>query len=277
MQVRKPAVANIFYPEDKESLLSSIKECFLHEYGPKSLPPPKDQRKFISLIVPHAAYIYSGPIAANSYYYASSYKPDLVVLIGPNHYGIGSGVATMKGIWETPLGSIEVDDEAVDIVVKESGIIDIDFYAHSRDHCLEVQLPMLQFIYDHKFKILPIILWMQDRETAEDIGKALAVIAKQKNTLLIASSDFTHYEPNEVAHKKDKELIKCIEELDLLKYYTVLERLDVTACGYGAMASVMYASKLLGASKGELIRYATSGDISGNKDSVVGYASMMIT
>ncbi len=276
MQVRKPAVSGIFYPANKESLLSSIKDCFMHEYGPRILPPLKEDNRFIALIVPHAAYTYSGPIAANCYYYASSLKPDLIILIGPNHYGIGSGIASMKGIWETPLGRVEVDNEAVDKVVEISKIVDIDIYAHSKDHCLEVQLPFLQFIYD-SFKILPILLWMQDRRTAEDVGKALADIAKERNTLLIASSDFTHYESNEVAYKKDNELIKCIEELDLLRYYTVLERSNITACGYGAMASIIYASKLLGAEKGELVRYATSGDIAGNKDSVVGYASMIIS
>ncbi len=276
MQVRRPAVSGIFYPADKESLLSSIKDCFLHQYGPRTLPPIKEDKKFFAIIVPHAAYTYSGPIAANSYYYASSLKPDLIVIIGPNHYGLGSGIASMKGIWESPLGTIEVDDEAVDKVVEISKIVDIDSYAHSKDHCLEVQLPFLQFIYDN-FKILPILLWMQDKQTAEDIGEALAEIAKTKNTLLIASSDFTHYEPNDVAHKKDAELIRCIEDLDLLKYYTVLERLNITACGYGAMASIIHASKLLGAEKARLIRYATSGDIAGNKDSVVGYASMIIS
>ena len=276
MQVRKPAVSGIFYPADKESLLSSIKDCFMHEYGPRALPPLKEQIKFTAIIVPHAAYTYSGPIAANSYYYASVLKPDLVILIGPNHYGLGSGIASMKGIWQTPLGEVEIDGHAVDKVVEVSKMVDIDPFAHSRDHCLEVQLPFLQFIYNN-FKILPIVLWMQDKRTAEDIGKALAEVARDKNTLLIASSDFTHYEPNEVAHKKDMELIRCIEDLDLLKYYTVIERLDLTACGYGAMASVIHASKLLGAEKGELIRYATSGDIAGNKDSVVGYASMIIS
>lgn len=276
MQVRKPAVSGIFYPADKESLLSSIKECFLHQYGPRALPPSKESRTFYAIIVPHAAYTYSGPIAANSYYHASSFKPDLIVIIGPNHYGIGSGIASMKGIWETPLGTIEVDEEAVDKIVRISKIVDIDSFAHSRDHCLEVQLPFLQFIYDN-FKILPIVLWMQDKRTAEDIGRVLVEIVKDKNTLLIASSDFTHYEPNEIAYKKDKELIKSIEELDLSKYYTILEKLNLTACGYGAMASIIHASKLLGAERGELIRYATSGDIAGNKNSVVGYASMIIS
>ena len=278
MRVRKPAVAGVFYPADKESLLSSIKDCFLHDHGPRSLPPASDKNRFIAIIAPHAAYQYSGPVAAHAYYYASILKPELIILIGPNHYGLGSGVASMKEcLWQTPLGYVKVDDSAVEQAVKVSGIIDINDYSHSKDHCLEVQLPMLQFIYKHEFKILPIILWMQDKDTAEDIGKAIAEVAKSKDTLLIASSDFTHYEPNDVAHKKDNELIKAILELNIVKFYTILERLDVSACGYGAIAAIIHASRLLGASKGELLKYATSGDIAGNKDSVVGYAAIMIS
>jgi len=278
MRVRKPAVAGSFYPAKKDELLQMIENCFMHPYGPGKKPPVSNGKRIIGMVCPHAGYMYSGPVAAQSYYEASSLKADLIVMIGPNHYGIGSGIATMKeGSWETPLGFVDVNTNAAERVVKLSGIVDYDDVAHSEDHCLEVQLPMLQYIYKHKFKILPIILWMQDRETAVGIGKTIAEIVKNENALLIASSDFTHYEPNEQAHRKDGELIKTILELDVSKYYTVLERLNVTACGYGAIASIMTAAKILGARKGELLKYATSGDIAGNKSSVVGYASILFT
>ncbi|MFQ5940638.1 MAG: AmmeMemoRadiSam system protein B [Nitrososphaerales archaeon] len=281
MRVRKPAVAGSFYPDSNHDLLQMIEKCFSHSYGPQKKPPAdrdrdKD-RKIIGMVCPHAGYMYSGPVAANSYYAASSLKIDLVVMIGPNHYGVGSGVATMKeGSWETPLGSISVDTKAAEKVVKISGIIDFDDDAHKEDHCLEVQLPMLQYIYKD-FEIVPIIMWMQDKDTADDVGKAVAEIVKDRNYLLIASSDFTHYEPNEEAHRKDNELIKTILELDVNKYYTVLRRLQVSACGYGAIASIMIASKILGAKKGELLKYATSGDVVDKKDSVVGYGSILFT
>jgi len=278
MRVRKPAVAGSFYPAKKDELLQMIERCFMHSYGPGKKPPASNGKKIIGMVCPHAGYMYSGPVAAHSYYEASSLKADLIVMIGPNHYGIGSGIATMKeGSWETPLGFVDVNINTAAQVVKSSGIVDFDDAAHSEDHCLEVQLPMLQYIYKHRFEILPIILWMQDRETAVDVGKAIAEIAKDKNVLLIASSDFTHYEPNEQAHRKDNELIKTILELDVSRYYTVLERLNVTACGYGAIASIMTAAKILGAMKGELLKYATSGDIAGDKSSVVGYASILFT
>ena len=275
MRVRKPAVAGSFYPANKDALLQAIENCFMHSYGPQKKPPVESGRKIIGMVCPHAGYMYSGPVAAHSYYAASSLNVDLVIMIGPNHYGIGSGVATTKeGFWETPLGLIDVDNNAAENVAKISGIVDFDDYAHSEDHCLEVQLPMLQYIYE-QFKILPIIMWMQDKDTATDVGKAVAEIVKDRNALLIASSDFTHYEPNEEAHRKDKELINAILELDVNRYYTVLRKLEVSACGYGAIASVMIAAKILGAKKGELLKYATSGDVAGKKDSVVGYGSIL--
>jgi hypothetical protein len=278
MRVRKPAVAGSFYPAAKEQLLNMVEGCFLHSHGPGKRPPAGNGRKIIAIVCPHAGYMYSGPVAAYSYYYASSIKPDVVIMIGPNHYGIGSGIATMKeGSWETPLGSVSVSSSAAEQLVKTSGIVDFDDAAHSEDHCLEVQLPMLQYIYDHKFEIVPIIIWMQDRESALDIGRGIAEIAKDRKALIIASSDFTHYEPNEQAHRKDGELIKTVLELDVSKYYGVLERLNVTACGYGAIASVMAAARILGAEKGELLKYATSGDIAGNKSAVVGYGSILFT
>lgn len=279
MRVRKPAVAGSFYPASKDALLQMIESCFMHSYGPQKKPPTDNvDGKIIGMVCPHAGYMYSGPVAAHSYYAASSMDIDLVIMIGPNHYGIGSGVATMKeGVWETPLGLVNVDSNAAESVAKVSGIVDFDDAAHSEDHCLEVQLPMLQYIYK-QFRILPIIMWMQDKETAVDVGKAVAEIIKDgKNVLLIASSDFTHYEPNEEAHRKDNELIKTILELDVNKYYAVLRRLEVSACGYGAIASVMIAAKTLGAKRGELLKYATSGDVAGKKDSVVGYGSILFT
>ena len=277
MRVRKPAVAGSFYPSNKHELVQMIENCFTHPYGPRKKPPTDIERKIIGMVCPHAGYAYSGSVAAHSYYAVSSLNTDIVIMIGPNHYGIGSGVATTSVCyWETPLGVIGVDDRAAESVVKISGIVDIDDSAHTEDHCLEVQLPMLQFVYEN-FKILPIIMWMQDMETASDVGKAIAEICKDRNALLIASSDFTHYEPNEVAYRKDNELFKTILDLDLNKYYTVLRRLRVSTCGYGAIASVMFAAKILGAKKGELMKYATSGDITDKKDSVVGYGSIIFT
>ncbi len=285
MKVRRPSVAGVFYPSSRDDLINAIKECFLHKLGPNTLPEPKAKEKgkgkVVAVVCPHAAYVYSGAVAAHSYYHTYlNIQPDVVILLGPNHYGLGSGVASMKKCyWDTPLGRVRVNDRMVDMIVKASGIVDIDDYAHSRDHCLEVQLPMLQYINAYEFTIVPIVLWMQDKETAVELGNALTEVIKDSNgmdILLIASSDLTHYEPYEQAYRKDNELIKAIEALDLSRYYTVLERLDVSACGYGAIASVIAACKALGFSRGRLLKYATSGDVTGDKGSVVGYPSIAI-
>ena len=278
MQIRTPAVAGMFYPKMQQDLKTTIKDCFLHQYGPGKLPPSTEDGKIFGVICPHAGYMYSGPVAAHSYYAISSLKPDLVIIIGPNHWGVGCNVATMKEVvWKTPLGDVEVDTNAAVEANKNSKLIELDFLSHSKDHSLEVQLPMLQEIYSHKFKILPIILIDQSYNSAREIGLAIAKLIKNKNAVIIGTSDFTHYEKNEFAHKQDKALIEPILKMDVDKFYRILQENQVSACGYGAIASTMVACKELGATKGSLSKYATSGDVTGEKDSVVGYASIIFS
>jgi MEMO1 family protein len=278
---RAPAVAGIFYPSDASELYQLVELSFKEQrFGPGHLPPSEEfnRRRIYGIVSPHAGYVYSGAVAANGYYETSSMNFDRIVMIGPNHYGIGTGIATVRnGIWETPLGQVEVDSELTSQIAENSSILDFDELAHSRDHCLEVQLPFLQYIKKNQFKIVPIIMIMQDKVTASDIGESIANSTRNLNTLLIASSDFTHYEPNDEAHRKDNELIKAILSLDISNFYTTFERLNVSACGYGAIASIMTAAKALGATKGELLRYATSGDVIGDTNNVVGYASIIFT
>jgi len=277
MQIRTPAVAGMFYPGEKNELKESIHQCFLHSFGPGKLPPTEEKKKIYGVICPHAGYIYSGPIACHSFYSISSESPELFIIIGPNHWGVGSNVAAMKDCsWETPLGQVEVDSDAASELSKISNIVDLDFFSHTKEHSLEVQVPMLQEVYS-KFKILPIILIDQEKNAAEEIGEAVAIISKQKNSMIIGSSDFTHYEPNEFAHEQDKALIEPILDLDVDQFYKVLYEKNVTACGYGAIASTMIACKKLGATKGELLKYATSGDVTGDTSSVVGYGSIIFT
>jgi AmmeMemoRadiSam system protein B len=277
MQIRTPAVAGMFYPGEKNELKESIHQCFLHSFGPGKLPPTEEKKKIYGVICPHAGYMYSGPIACHSFYSISSESPELFIIIGPNHWGVGCNVAAMKDCsWETPLGQVEVDSDAASELSKISNIVDLDFFSHTKEHSLEVQVPMLQEVYS-KFKILPIILIDQEKNAAEEIGEAVATISKQKNSMIIGSSDFTHYEPNEFAHDQDKALIEPILDLDVDQFYKVLYEKNVTACGYGAIASTMIACKKLGATKGELLKYATSGDVTGDTSSVVGYGSIIFT
>ena len=267
----------MFYPNSPQELRDAIDGSFCNSrFGPGKMPPKSGSRRRIyGIVSPHAGYAYSGAVAANGFYEISSVDFHDAIVVGPNHYGIGSGVAAMKeGTWETPLGGVQVNSELAMKVAEKSKLVDFDDFAHSRDHCLEVQLPFLQY-FRQEFKIAPFILIMQDIDTAFDLGKAIADSVDIDKTLLVASSDLTHYEPNGEAHRKDNELIKAMLTLDVHKFYAVLERLDVSACGYGAIASIMIAAKSLGATKGELLKYATSGDVTGDTSAVVGYSSVV--
>ena len=256
--IRKPVVAGQFYPGTKNELEEMIDSCIQHKFGPGN--QIQNDERIYGVISPHAGYVYSGPTACHSYKAISFKNPELVIILGPNHFGVGKDVATMVDAqWETPLGLVEVDSEAAREISNNSKYIEIDEFSHSRDHSLEVQIPMLQSIFSEKFKILPIILRDQSLEMAKNVGNAVAQIAKSRNAMIVASSDFTHYEENSFAHSQDKALIEPILEMDIEKFYSVLMEKRVTACGYGAMASVMIACKNLGAVKGELLSYTTSG------------------
>ena len=277
MQMRTPAVAGMFYPAEKNELKKTIHDSFVHEFGPGKFPPSDSKKKIYGVICPHAGYVFSGPIACHSFYAISSKSTNLFIIVGPNHWGIGCNVASMKdATWQTPLGNVEVDSDSATELAKFSEIIDLDFFSHTKEHSLEVQVPILQEMYS-EFKILPIVLIDQSITAAKEVGAAIVEIAKKKNVMIIGSSDFTHYEENEFAHKQDKALIEPILKMDVEGFYKVLSEKSVTACGYGAIASTMIASKELGATKGELLKYATSGDITGDTSSVVGYGSIIFT
>lgn len=271
--VRSPVVAGQFYPGTATDLKAMIASCNTHKHGPGSIQAGDDA--VYGVVSPHAGYMYSGPTACHAYRSVSRQNPELVVIVGPNHYGIGKDAATMADArWETPLGPVVVDSEAASNLSSISGTVQIDYHSHSKDHSLEVQIPMLQSTFPRGFEILPIILLSQDRDTAEDVGKAISKVAKKKRTVIVASSDFTHYEEQSFARSQDMALIEPILDMDVGRFYDVLERRRVSACGYGAIASVMTACSNLGATRGKLLSYATSGDVTGDAGSVVGYGAI---
>ncbi len=279
---RPPYVAGTFYESDREKLISQIEWCFMHELGPGKLPSVPNERRKQSLgfVVPHAGYMYSGPIAAHAYYdLASEGVPETVIVIGPNHTGIGTAVATMvEGVWETPLGEVPVDGELAKKLVKESSYLDIDVDALLYEHSIEVQLPFLQYIYDSKVKFVPIAISLQLPEVAHDLASAIryAVEAIGRDVVLIATTDWTHYEPHEIAYEKDREAINRALSIDPEGFFKIVEEKRVSACGYGAVAVLLYLARSYGVKSAELLKYATSGDITGRRDSVVGYASIRV-
>jgi len=265
--MRREVVAGAFYEGEKSRLEEQLTECF-------SGVIREEKENVLGAVVPHAGYMYSGGVAANVY--AKLPAADTFVILGPNHHGMGSLIAVSADTWVTPLGEVEVDTAFVNALPKR--IIDVDETAHKYEHSIEVQLPFLQFLFGKHFRFVPICMGLSDEETAKEIGEDLAgTIAKFDNkVVVIASSDFTHYEPDRIAREKDEYVIEAITELDVGKFYNRIYGRDSTACGVCPIAAMMHAAKKLGARKGELIKYATSGDIIGDRSSVVGYGGIII-
>jgi AmmeMemoRadiSam system protein B len=277
MFVRKPAVAGQFYPADAKELSDLVDQCYLHPLGPGRSPPaPRTKADIVAVVCPHAGYVYSGPVAAHSFLHVSSLPdPELIIVVAPNHYGLGSGVSTFRsGEWETPLGRLRVDSKAAEKLVSLADVVVFDPDAHRLEHSLEVQLPFLQRIYGDFVPILPISLIFQDIDTVKTLSSALTELLKGRKAVVVASSDLTHYEQADVARKKDTVLMQQVLRMDLEGFYATLERLNVTACGFGAIATVMEAAKGIGLSRAELLKYATSGDTTGDNLQVVGYGAL---
>jgi AmmeMemoRadiSam system protein B len=278
LKIRRPTQAGAFYEGDAEALKIQIENCFFKDFGPKKLPKVNENgsRKIVGLVCPHAGYMFSGSVAANAYFeLASDGKPDTVVILGPNHTGYGSGLAVAgEGLWRTPLGDVEVDGATASQIVQKARIVDVDELAHRFEHSVEVQLPFLQYLYGSEFKFVPMCFQMQDLASAVEVGKALAAVLAGKNAVVIASSDMTHYEPQRNAEAKDMMALKAVEAMDEKRLYSVIEKQNVTACGYGPIAALIVAAKGLGVKEANLLCYKTSGDVTGDYSSVVGYASV---
>lgn len=263
--MRQTAVAGQFYPADPKHLKRELNRCFSHS--------TLNARDVIGAVVPHAGYIYSGITAA--YVYNALPEAETYVFIGPNHTGLGSAVAVSLDNWKTPLGIIPSD---VDFAKKLAGsIIDMDETAHRFEHSIEVQLPFLQYRFFHDFKIVPVCMSLQDQETAAEVGSLLAEAIKNSNkrVVIIASSDFSHYLPDKTARDTDAYLIESLLGQDVDEFYRRIARKAATACGYGPISAMLTASMALGASKGTLLTYATSADVTGDTSGVVGYAGII--
>jgi len=273
-------VAGSFYPGTKAALTREIEQCFTHRLGPGRLPAlvQVGERRLVGLVCPHAGYMYSGPVAARSYFeLANDGKPTTIVIIGPNHTGEGSGVSMMsEGVWETPLGQVEVDHETADAISKASGIIDLDDRAHLHEHSIEVQLPFLQFVLQSRFEFVPICMMMQDQETSFEVGNAVGNALKGRDAVIIASSDMTHYESADSAKRKDRLAIDAILALDDAKLQETVESHRISMCGHGPVASMIAASRILNGKTARLLGYSTSGDITGDNSADVGYLAVSV-
>ena len=279
--IRKPAVAGTFYSEDRKSLENQIEKCFLHPLGPGKIPNLSSKRegKILGLISPHAGYVYSGPVAAWGFYEVIQDKiPDTVVILGPNHRGFGAPIAlASEEEWETPLGKVSIDGSLANELLKIApSIVQRDNEAHRREHSLEVQIPFLQYGYGEAFKILPICMIDQSGESSRKLGEALSQIVKEKNILIVASTDLTHYQPQQTAEREDKTIIEAILSLDYRNLGKLTSKYYFSMCGPGPVMSMLVATSLAGAKKVRLLKHATSGDITGDYRAVVGYTSLVV-
>jgi AmmeMemoRadiSam system protein B len=279
---RSPVVAGSFYPSSEATLRDTIKDCFLGRLGPGKLPlaiEKKEERNILGLISPHAGYMYSGPVAAHGYYQLGrEKKPQSVVIIGPNHTGLGPGISIYPDEeWVTPLGRVRVNESLAQKIITASDAFSSDKNAHILEHSIEVQLPFLQFLYEDDFEIVPICMRDQTFETSYELGKAISESSKENDPLIIASTDFTHYESADSARKKDQMALEAILRLDADGLLQTVYRIDISMCGAGPVAAMLTASRGLGAKKVELIAYQTSGDVTGDLTAVVGYASVKVT
>lgn len=268
--IRKPAVAGQFYPEAREELKKLISAFGIER--------PPHRNKTIACILPHAGYIYSGKVAASVL--AASEIGIVCVLVGPNHTGYGAPASIMRtGEWQTPLGNVKIDTPLADKIIGYSNCLTEDEAAQAYEHSVEVEVPLLQEFAGHEFSIVPIVLEGTDEDTRQDIAEAVAhgIRDAKKSVTLIASSDMTHYEPQEEANRKDKEAINAILELDEKKLEERVERLGISMCGVIPAIVVLMAAKMLGAKTANLVAYQTSGDATGDYSSVVGYAGIVIT
>jgi AmmeMemoRadiSam system protein B len=286
MNVRKPAVAGQFYEIEPASLKEQIRTCFEGPLGPGKIPtipgPESANRSSYLFILPHAGYMYSGQIAAHGYYEAAeliNQKRTIAIVLGPNHYGIGSGVSTVLDFeWETPLGKVRVNDEIASFLMKDSRLIDIDASSMANEHSIEVHVPFLQFLFGGRLEIVPICMRMQDIQTAKELADSILKILNDwegsQKIIVIGSSDLTHYETHDYASKVDLNFLKSGALVPSLKmHYTFLEKLDVSACGYGPMGVVIRLAEVSHRTP-KLLKYSTSGDVTGDKSSVVGYAAV---
>jgi MEMO1 family protein len=267
--VRHSAVAGRFYPGNPETLRSDV--CSYLSAGVSR----KAVRAF-GCIVPHAGYMYSGHVAGGVF--AQVEIPELCIVLCPNHTGMGQPLAIVsEGSWETPLGDVHIASKFAAALKQHFPLLREDTAAHRSEHAVEVELPFLQ-TRQPSLKFVPIALGTGQFEVLESLGEAIAeVISEAKSEMLIvASSDMNHYENDAITRVKDQIAIESILRLDARALYEVVTQQHVSMCGFGPAVAMLTAARKLGATSAELVKYATSGDVSGDRDLVVGYAGIVV-
>jgi len=270
--VRPPAVAGSWYPASRARLADAVDAHLAAAAAPPSSRPR-------AIVAPHAGLPYSGPVAAHAYRAAGPHAYTAAVLVGPSHFVGFDGVSIWpRGAWETPLGAVPVAERLAAAIAAEAPEVNEYPAAHAREHALEMQLPFLARLLPG-VPIVPLVMGHQSRETATALGEGLvrAIAAQpEERVLLVASSDLSHYEDAAAAARLDAVVLRYVEALDADGLMAALEREPRHACGGGPMVSVLHAAVRLGCARARVLRYADSGDVSGDKSSVVGYMAAAI-
>ena len=265
--VRPPAVAGRFYPSDARELAREIDGC---------LEPAAEKVRARGCMVPHAGYMYSGGVAGAVY--SSLEIPKRTILLGPRHYPRGEPLAILsEGSWRTPFGEAKIDSALAAELARNCPRLREDSVAHEREHSLEVQIPFLQRLVPD-FCFVPVVLGTDRYAALEELGHAVAkvVAAEREPVLVIASSDMNHYESDVITRIKDKLAIERVLALDPHGLFDTVRLEEISMCGYAATVAMLVAAKDLGAKEAKLVRYATSGDITGEREQVVGYAGIVV-
>jgi AmmeMemoRadiSam system protein B len=266
--LRPPAVAGRFYPTDPTELTRQIKGFAAAASGEK--------KRALACLVPHAGYMYSGAVAGSVF--AALDLPRRMVMIGVRHFPRGQPLAIISdGAWQTPLGTAQIDTALAMHLGQACPLLREDAVAHSTEHSLEVQLPFLQVLAG-QFEFVPVALGTARYEDFCAVGEAVAhvIAAQNQPVLILASSDMNHYENDETTRKKDHQAIDQLLKLDPRGLYDTVCREEISMCGLGPAVAMLTAALRLGASKAELVKYATSGDMNGDRTQVVGYAGMIV-
>ncbi len=273
--VRRPAVSGSFYEADPSRLRSQVQWCFEHPYGPGRRPGPPGRRALRALIVPHAALQFSGPVAAHAYLrLAEARPPAVIVIVGPDHFARGAPIAIApQSRWATPLGEVDTD-HPVKAALLQRGL-PADGRGHLEEHCVEVQLPFLQFV-GYAGPVIPIVMADQETDTVERLADVLADTLEDAEATMIASTDLSHYLSHEHAVEVDRIVLDVLTLGDGRRLLDDVRRHAITMCGVGPAASVLEAARRLGCGPVELLSYATSGEISGDRRAVVGYAAAVL-
>ena len=276
--MRTPVVAGTFYPGGARALSQSIEECYLHPLGPGLHPPLAEgsvRRKLFGLVVPHAGFVCSGPIAAHAYKRLAENRFEWILLAGPNHTGKGALFSLMtEGSWATPLGIMPIAGEEGQVFLAKIPDLKEDATAHRSEHSLEVQLPFLQDLnLDARF--LPLCVSSFELKALKRVGGAIGMLLKEESqAVFIASTDLSHYHAQEQAHRLDQMALEAILSLNSSLLYQRVTAVPISMCGFAPVILLIEAALQAGANHVELLRYATSGDTCSDKGQVVGYAAL---